>query len=145
LETLLTAVESESQFIDIARVSGFMQKVCLPLSIDNSVFLKAGHHSGSQWCDIVMVEGRTPYTTVTFVFSSPMDVQSVLVSLSYILSRTQGLHTTPHCTLRPPAHRLSLLVFYSYRFSIFAGNVPFEAFGIFAARVDDLTSVVSTN
>ncbi|KAF9779138.1 apses-domain-containing protein [Thelephora terrestris] len=27
LETLLTAVESESQFIDIARVSGFMQKV----------------------------------------------------------------------------------------------------------------------
>ena len=32
LETLLTAVESESQFIDIARVSGFMQKVCLPPS-----------------------------------------------------------------------------------------------------------------
>ena len=31
LETLLTAVESESQFIDIARVSGFMQKVYLPL------------------------------------------------------------------------------------------------------------------
>jgi len=34
LETLLTAVESESQLIDIARVSGFMQKVCLPLPTD---------------------------------------------------------------------------------------------------------------
>lgn len=39
LETLLTAVESESQFIDIARVSGFMQKVRLPFPvIGNPVF-----------------------------------------------------------------------------------------------------------
>ena len=40
LETLLTAVESESQFIDIARVSGFMQKVCLPLHPSRPRFSK---------------------------------------------------------------------------------------------------------
>ena len=60
-----------------------------------------------------MVEGRTPYTTVSFFVLIPMHVQSVLVSLFHFLSHTQP----SHCILRPPNPQTALdRLFHLYRF-----------------------------
>lgn len=48
------AMESESQVIDISRVSGFMQKVrvgCTVL-VGGALMIDTGPCAGSEWCDI---------------------------------------------------------------------------------------------
>lgn len=106
---------------------------------NNSVFLKTRHHSGSQWCDIVTVEGRTPYTTVWFVSSSPMHVQPVLVSLLYIPPALK-VHTQPLIVFY--AHKMFLLVIHSFTPFFYTSLVGFSSLN--AEHVDDLTSASST-
>lgn len=120
LETLLTAVESESQFIDIARVSGFMQKVRLPLCTFIIPHAKTERRSGSQWCDIVTVDGRAVYHCIGFLI--PMHVQSVLVSL-FIFSLAQDSHTPiVYYITHPDGSSWSST--HLYRLSFFVDGIP---------------------
>lgn len=109
-------MESESQFIDIARVSGFMQKVCLLLSTNNPTFLKTGYQLGSQWCDIVTVEGRTRYTIVACVLIPHACAICSRIVILYSLSHSGFAHNTTLYTT--PSDYPTSMAIYSIPFSL---------------------------
>lgn len=52
LENLVVAVESESQIVDLGRVSGFMQKVCVP-PLPYTYYLTSYNISGPRWHHLI--------------------------------------------------------------------------------------------
>lgn len=79
LENLVVAVESESQIVDLGRVSGFMQKVCF-LFLYTSLYLPDLYISGPRWHHLIWCCRRL----FIHILVSVMDYQCEMVYIGTV-------------------------------------------------------------